>query len=99
MPYNVVNVDGKPYIKVVMEDGETKVFSPEEISAMIIVKMKEIAEAFVGMKIDKAVLTVPGETSLQLWFEYIYLCNLYLISVMLIKDDALLTLLVMIVYF
>ncbi|PRQ42253.1 putative Heat shock protein 70 family [Rosa chinensis] len=44
LPYKVVNIDGKPYIQVKFR-GETKVFSPEEISAMILTKMKETAEA------------------------------------------------------
>ncbi|XVF01374.1 hypothetical protein REPUB_Repub04eG0082700 [Reevesia pubescens] len=46
VPYKIVNKDGKPYIQVKIKDGETKVFSPEEISAMILIKMKETAEAF-----------------------------------------------------
>ena len=60
VPYNIVNKDGKPYIQVKIKDGETKVFSPEEISAMILTKMKETAEAFLGKKINDAVVTVPG---------------------------------------
>ncbi|KAF9671084.1 hypothetical protein SADUNF_Sadunf12G0010500 [Salix dunnii] len=59
-PYKIVNKDGKPYIEVKIRDGETKVFSPEEISAMIITKMKETAEAFLGKKINDAVITVPA---------------------------------------
>lgn len=59
-PYKIVNKDGKPYIQVQIRDGETKVFSPEEISAMILTKMKETAEAFLGKKIKDAVVTVPG---------------------------------------
>lgn len=51
--------DGKPYIQVKVK-GETKVFSPEEISAMILGKMKETAEAYLGKKIKDAVVTVPG---------------------------------------
>ncbi|KAH8522174.1 hypothetical protein H0E87_002980, partial [Populus deltoides] len=58
-PYKIVNKDGKPYIQVKIKDGETKVFSPEEISAMILTKMKETAEAFLGKKIKDAVVTVP----------------------------------------
>nr|TKR79205.1 BiP isoform A family protein [Populus alba] len=58
-PYKIVNKDGKPYIEVKIKDGETKVFSPEEISAMVITKMKETAEAFLGKKIKDAVITVP----------------------------------------
>ena len=59
LPYKVVNKDGKPYIQVKVK-GETKVFSPEEISAMVLQKMKETAEAFLGKKIKDAVVTVPG---------------------------------------
>lgn len=59
LPYKVVNKDGKPYIQVKVK-GETKVFSPEEISAMILGKMKETAEAFLGKKIKDAVITVPA---------------------------------------
>ncbi|XP_010259649.1 PREDICTED: luminal-binding protein 4-like [Nelumbo nucifera] len=60
LPYKVVNKDGKPYIQVKIRDGETKVFSPEEISAMILGKMKETAEAYLGKKIKDAVVTVPA---------------------------------------
>lgn len=60
VPYKIVNKDGKPYIQVKVKDGETKVFSPEEISAMILTKMKETAEAYLGKTIKDAVVTVPG---------------------------------------
>ncbi|KAK9139380.1 hypothetical protein Scep_009061 [Stephania cephalantha] len=59
-PYKIVNKDGKPYIQVKIKDGEVKVFSPEEISAMILTKMKETAEAYLGKKIKDAVVTVPA---------------------------------------
>ncbi|GMJ11773.1 binding protein 3 [Hibiscus trionum] len=59
LPYNVVNKDGKPYIQVKVK-GESKVFSPEEISAMVLTKMKETAEAYLGKKIKDAVITVPA---------------------------------------
>lgn len=62
VPYKIVNKDGKPYIEVRIKDGETKVFSPEEVSAMILTKMKETAEAYLGKKIKDAVVTVPGKT-------------------------------------
>ncbi|KAJ4751371.1 heat shock protein 70 [Rhynchospora pubera] len=60
LPYNIVNKEGKPYIEVKIKDGEVKVFSPEEISAMILTKMKETAEAYLGKKIKDAVITVPA---------------------------------------
>jgi heat shock protein 5 len=60
-PYKIINKDGKPNIQVKIKDGESKVFSPEEISAMVLMKMKETAEAFLGKKIKDAVVTVPGE--------------------------------------
>lgn len=60
VPFKIVNKDGKPYIQVQVKDGESKVFSPEEISAMILTKMKETAEAYLGKKIKDAVVTVPG---------------------------------------
>ncbi|CAI9093417.1 OLC1v1028916C2 [Oldenlandia corymbosa var. corymbosa] len=60
VPYKIVNKDGKPYIQVKIKDGEVKVFSPEEISAMVLTKMKETAEAYLGKKIKDAVVTVPA---------------------------------------
>jgi len=46
-PFNVVNDSGKPKIRVEYK-SETKTFFPEEISSMVLVKMKEIAEAYLG---------------------------------------------------
>ena len=40
--------------------GESKKFHPEEISSMVLIKMKETAEAFVGKKCQDAVITVPA---------------------------------------
>lgn len=59
VPYKIVNKDGKPYIRVQLKDGE-KTFSPEEVSAMILTKMKDTAEAYLGKKIKDAVVTVPA---------------------------------------
>ncbi|GLT94902.1 hypothetical protein SLE2022_126140 [Rubroshorea leprosula] len=59
LPYKVIKKDGKPYIEVEVK-GEIKVFSPEEISAMVLTKMKETAEAYLGRKIKDAVITVPA---------------------------------------
>ena len=59
--YNIVSKEGKPYVSVELKEGEkAKVFSPEEISAMILTKMKETAEAFLGKTVKNAVVTVPA---------------------------------------
>jgi heat shock protein 5 len=58
-PYKLINKDGKPYIQVVVK-GETKIYSPEEISAMVLIKMKETAEAYLGKTIKNAVITCPA---------------------------------------
>jgi molecular chaperone DnaK (HSP70) len=54
-----VEKDSKPYIQINFK-GETKTFSPEEISAMILTKMKETAEAYLGRKVVNAVVTCPA---------------------------------------
>lgn len=59
-PFKVVSKEGdKPYIQVEYA-GETKFFSPEEISAMVLSKMKETAENYLGHKVTDAVVTVPA---------------------------------------
>ncbi|KAH8842534.1 78 kDa glucose-regulated protein [Pyricularia oryzae] len=58
-PYKVVNKGGKPVVSVDVK-GETKQFTPEEVSAMILGKMKEVAEAYLGKKVTHAVVTVPA---------------------------------------
>ena len=57
--YNVINKAGKPFIKVQFKNEE-KVFSPEEISSMVLIKMKEISEAYLGHAVTEAVVTVPA---------------------------------------
>lgn len=57
--YKVVDDENKPKIKVNYR-GEDKVFTPEEISAMILVKMKETAEAYLGHEVKDAVISVPA---------------------------------------
>jgi endoplasmic reticulum chaperone BiP len=59
LPFEIVNQKGKPYITVDVK-GEKKKFSPEEISAMILGKMKKTAEDFLGKEVKNAVVTVPA---------------------------------------
>ena len=58
-PFSVVNKDGKPTVNVEVA-GTEKNFTPEEISAMVLGKMKETAEAYLGKKVTHAVVTVPA---------------------------------------
>ena len=58
-PFKVIEKSGKPHIKI-NSNGEDKLFAPEEISAMVLSKMKEIAEAYLGKKVTHAVVTVPA---------------------------------------
>jgi len=58
-PFKVVNVGDRPKLQVEFK-CEEKTFTPEEISSMILVKMKETAEAFLGQDITDAVVTVPA---------------------------------------
>lgn len=58
-PFDVVNIDGKPKIQVTYKD-EKKTFFPEEISSMVLSKMKETAEAYLGKAVTNAVITVPA---------------------------------------
>jgi heat shock protein 5 len=59
LPFDIIDKDGKPYIRTKVKD-ENKVFAPEEISAMVLTKMKEIAETYLGKKVKNAVVTVPA---------------------------------------
>ncbi|WWC66309.1 heat shock protein HSS1 [Kwoniella pini CBS 10737] len=58
-PFKVIDRAGKPIVQVEYR-GEEKTFSPEEISSMILIKMKETAEAYLGGTVSKAVVTVPA---------------------------------------
>ncbi|CAL3969532.1 hypothetical protein PZA11_005947 [Diplocarpon coronariae] len=58
-PFEVVQKDGKPHVKVEV-NGSPKTFTPEEISAMILGKMKDVAESYLGNKVTHAVVTVPA---------------------------------------
>merc|ERR1711983_294115 len=58
-PFKVVSAGGKPKIGV-EHKYEEKTFTPEEISAMVLTKMRETAEAYIGSKVTDAVITVPA---------------------------------------
>ncbi|EEC11639.1 heat shock protein, putative [Ixodes scapularis] len=59
LPFCIINDNNAPKIKV-MYKGEEKIFNPEEISAMILTKMREVAEAYLGKKVELACVTVPA---------------------------------------
>ncbi|KAI8884886.1 70 kDa heat shock protein 3 [Backusella circina FSU 941] len=58
-PFKIIDKDTKPLIQVEYK-GETKVFTPEEISSMVLIKMRETAEAYLGGEVKNAVITVPA---------------------------------------
>jgi len=58
-PFNVINDSTKPKIQVEYKN-ESKTFFPEEISSMVLTKMKETAEAYLGKTVTDAVVTVPA---------------------------------------
>ncbi|OJD13550.1 hsp75-like protein [Emergomyces pasteurianus Ep9510] len=58
-PFKVIEQGGNPIVQV-QYLGETKTFSPQEISSMVIMKMKEVAETKLAKKVTKAVVTVPA---------------------------------------
>lgn len=58
-PFDVVQSNGKPSVQVEV-GGSKKTFTPEEVSAMILGKMKEVAESYLGKKVTHAVVTVPA---------------------------------------
>jgi len=59
LPFDIIDKGGKPYVRAVVK-GEPKEYSPEEISAMVLTKMKEIAESYLGKTVTHAVITVPA---------------------------------------
>mmetsp|Transcript_3526 Transcript_3526/g.6633 ORF Transcript_3526/g.6633 Transcript_3526/m.6633 type:complete len:300 (+) Transcript_3526:532-1431(+) len=59
VPYNIVSDANKPMVQITA-NGETNKFAPEEVSAMILQKMKATAETFLGKEIKNAVVTVPA---------------------------------------
>lgn len=58
-PFKVINENGKPYFEV-QHEGKAKTFSPEQISSMVLIKMKQIASNYLGQDVTDAVITVPA---------------------------------------
>merc|ERR1712166_388923 len=58
-PFDLVNKKGKPFVQVAI-NGERKAFAPEEVSSMILQKMRATAESFLDKEINNAVVTVPA---------------------------------------
>ena len=59
LPFKIINKGGLPVIQVTHGE-EVKTFRPEEISSMVLIKMKEIAESYLGVDVNDAVITVPA---------------------------------------
>jgi len=59
LPYDIIDKDGKPYIRVTV-GGEEKVFAPEEVSSMVLTKMRDIASKYLGVPVNNAIVTVPA---------------------------------------
>merc|ERR1711939_737175 len=59
LPFDIVNKGGKPMIEVKVK-GEKKQLMPEEVSSMVLTKMKETAENYLGKEVKHAVITVPA---------------------------------------
>ncbi|CAJ1963229.1 unnamed protein product [Cylindrotheca closterium] len=61
VPFKIVpNKEGKPRIQIDHNDGKESLYAPEEISAMVLGKMKATAEAYLGQSVTRAVVTVPA---------------------------------------
>ena len=60
LPYEIISKSGKPYVSVEVPGAGKKQMSPEEISSMILTKMKNIAENYLGEDVNYAVVTVPA---------------------------------------
>jgi len=59
-PFKVIEKMSKPHVDVEVSDGKRQTFSPEEISAMVLTKMKKTAEEYLGTTVTHAVVTVPA---------------------------------------
>merc|ERR1719361_709543 len=64
LPYKIVDKGGKPYIQVKVK-GDEKLMAPEEVSSMVLTKMKETAENYLGKEVKHAVITVPALSTMR----------------------------------
>lgn len=71
-PFTVIDKDGSPFIKVDYLNEE-KTFSPQEISSMVLSKMKEISEAKLGKTVQKAVVTYVDLDPIVVYCEFLLL--------------------------
>ena len=69
-PFKVIEKISKPHIVLETAGGE-KVFTAEEISSMILIKMKETAEAYLGKPVTHAVVTVPAVSLFKLFQNFV----------------------------
>lgn len=59
-PFRVVDRGGRPHVEVERGRSKSLVLAPEEVSALVLAKMKSIAEAYLGQEVRHAVVTVPA---------------------------------------
>lgn len=59
VPYKITSVNNKPVVEASV-NGKAVTFAPEELSAMVLQKMKTTAEAYLGENVTNAVITVPA---------------------------------------
>ena len=58
-PFNIIDVNGIPKFKVTFKEQQV-IYSPEEISAMVLSEMKRTAELYLGNSVESAVITIPA---------------------------------------
>ena len=73
-PFKVIEKTSKPHIVLDTPQGE-KVFAAEEISSMVLTKMKETAEAYLGKPVTHAVVTVPAVSLFKLFPNFVEVCS------------------------
>lgn len=74
LPFSVLNKNGKPIVNVQTGNG-MKELTAEEISAMVLSKMKSIAEEYLGYNVTHAVVTVPACKSFSIFSNFLRFCS------------------------